>query len=81
MPINSSTRRLGEIAAFLLSARIRREHRIKTFLSLYRHQRLIRTARWNVPLPDSARCWQQSMASNKALAARTEPQNPAEELT
>jgi hypothetical protein len=33
MPISSSTRRLIEIAAFLLSARIRREHRIKTFLA------------------------------------------------
>ena len=81
MPINSSTRRLGEIAAFLLSARIRREHRIKTFLSLYRHRPLIRTPRWNVPLPDSAQPSQQRNASNKEPAPRTEPQNPAQERT
>ena len=73
MPINSLTRRLSEIAAFLLSARIRREHRIKIFLGLYRHQPLIRPARWNEPLPDSTPRWQQSRASNKAPGRREPP--------
>jgi hypothetical protein len=41
----------------------------------------ISTAPSSVRSPDSAQPLQQSMALNKALAARTEPQNPAKEPT
>ena len=57
------------------------EHQIKRIQSLYRHQPLTRTARSNVPLPDSPQLSQESKASNKRPAARPEPQNPAQERT
>ena len=69
MPINSSTRRLSEIAAYLLSARIRREHRIKIFLGLYRHQPLIRPARWNVRSDNQDGC---RIASSRNAPERVE---------
>ena len=48
-------------------------------IHLYRLQPLTRTARWNVPLPDSPRPSPQRTAANKSSVARTEPQNPAKE--
>ena len=80
-PTPSATRRPGIHGLFLPSPKIGPEHRTKRFLTLYWSRRATRTARSNVPLPDSAQLSQQRIASNKEPAPRTEPQNPAHERT
>ena len=54
------------------------ENPLGTHLILYWYQHATQTARSTVPSPDSAQLSQQRNASNKAAAAKPEPQNPAE---